>query len=183
MKRSFLSLIAVAAAGFFAVTANAQPAPGMGAGPNPNPGICDNSGPHGPHGSQMGARDGRMGRRGNEMVTLHRIFALDLTTEQANRVRTIQQNVEKQIIPKRATLDVKRIELRELMHQANVNQRAVTNKLKEINDVRGEIAQLRVNAQLEARGVLTGEQLERYLDPTWRPEPFQRRMNVPARRR
>ena len=180
MKRSFVSLIAIAAAGLFAVTANAQPSTGMGAGSNSNPGICDTNGPHGP---QMGGGGGRMGQRGNAKVMLHRILALDLTSEQATRVRAIQQNVEKQIIPKRATLDVKRIELRELMHQTNVNQRAVTNKLKEINDVRGEIAQLRVNAQLEARGVLTGEQLERYLDPTWRPETSQCRTNRPARRR
>jgi len=182
MKRSFLSLIAVVAAGLLATSISAQPNAGMGAGPspNPNPGICDSGGPHGP---QMGARHNHMGNRGNAKVALQRILALDLTSEQATRVRAIQQNVEKQIIPKRATLEVKRIELRELMHQTNVNQRAVTNKLKEINDVRGEIAQLRVNAQLEARGVLTGEQLERYLDPTWRPETSQCRKNTPARRR
>jgi Spy/CpxP family protein refolding chaperone len=128
-------------------------------------------------GRGMGARDGNRtydrgyaGPRGGD-YTARRMMALELTTEQAQRMETIRANTAKQIAPKQAQIQVKRIEMSELMRQANPNARQVDAKIKEIGDLRNEIQTLRVRGRLEVRSVLTPEQLEKYLDPAWCPDP------------
>jgi len=166
MKRT--ALFGIGLAGVLALTtlSTAQMA-GRGRnapdGPRNGPGMCQ-AGPAG---------QGRMCRpgRGDGMMIFHRLRGLDLTSEQWDQIREIRTNTEKQVIRKRADLQVLRIEKRELMHSDSPSASDVESIIRRMGDIRTEIQILHANAALQVRGVLTEEQREKLLDPSWRPDP------------
>ena len=162
MKRILIAATGIAAIALLAVGVAAKP------GPMGGPGLCDARDGRGMRapGSMRGQR---AGHPGGERMMMRRMMALDLSSEQTAQVREIRTNTQKQIIPKRAAVEVMHVELRELMHVAQPNERSIASKVSDISDLREEIQMIEIRARLAARGVLTPEQLERFLDPTWRP--------------
>ena len=111
-------------------------------------------------------RDGRgfgrgamMGGRLLAMLDSTRVkTALGLTDEQSSRLRQIVLDTEKNSIKTRADMQVRRIELRELMRADNPDRDAVMKKLDEISALRSQMMKQHVEAFLSAKSVLTPEQ-------------------------
>lgn len=84
--------------------------------------------------------------------------ALGLTDQQVDRLRHIMVETEKTSVKNRAEIEVRGIELRELLHAENSDRDAVMKKVQEISSLRGEMMQAHVSALLDAKAVLTPEQ-------------------------
>jgi len=155
---------------------------GMGAGMGP--GMC-------PPGTGMGmaAPGGQAmmrGRRGmgagmaGRGMGLMRLQALNLTSDQWARVRRIQEDFQKQIIPKQSDIRVAQIELQQLLQATQPNMNQVNAKLTAIGNLRTQIQTLRTQELIQIRGVLTQEQLTKFLDPSWQPPCVMQGMQGPA---
>jgi periplasmic protein CpxP/Spy len=84
--------------------------------------------------------------------------ALGLTDQQVDRLRNIVVETEKTSVKNRAEIEVRGIELRELLRADNSDRDAVMKKVQEISGLRGEMMQRHVAALLDAKAVLTPEQ-------------------------
>ncbi len=104
------------------------------------------------HGRQIGAR--LLAMLDNDRVKT----ALGLTEDQSNRLRQIVLDTEKSNIKTRAEVQVRGIELRELLRADNPDRDAVMKKIDEISALRTEMAKEDVDALLKAKSVLTPEQ-------------------------
>jgi len=83
---------------------------------------------------------------------------LGLTDEQVGRLHKIGVDSEKVTVQTRADLELRHIELRELMRADNPDHDAIMQKLDEVNALRGKMDKQRVETLLSARSVLTPEQ-------------------------
>jgi len=177
MRRSVWWIGVAATASLVAVAALAQPGPagtnGAGDDATMAPGArMRGQGMMG--GTSMRGRMGRGGMRGRGQgvgggMLMRRLFALDLSSDQTTRVRGIMANAQKQAIPKEADIRVKQIELRELTQQPQPNMPQIDAKVGEISNAQKDVQLIRVHAMLQARAVLTPDQLQKFLSPTWRP--------------
>ena len=121
----------------------------------------------GPGGHGMGMRRG--GRRGfggggglMRMAENPRVRQyLGLTDEQVGRLHKIGVDAEKASVQTRADMQLRHIELRELMRADNPDHDAIMQKLDEVNALRGKMEKQRVETMLSARSVLTPEQLKK----------------------
>ena len=117
---------------------------------------------HGMQGQGMGMRMGEEDPMGGRLLALldnDRIkSALGLTDEQVGRLRHIMVETEKTSVKNRAEIEVRGIELRELLHAENSDRDAVMKKVQEISGLRGEMMQHHIAALLDAKAVLTPEQ-------------------------
>jgi Spy/CpxP family protein refolding chaperone len=86
---------------------------------------------------------------------------LGLTDDQVQRLHQIGVDSEKASIQNRADMELKHLELRELLRSDNPDHDAIMSKLDEVNATRGKIEKQRVETFLNARGVLTPEQLKK----------------------
>jgi Spy/CpxP family protein refolding chaperone len=100
---------------------------------------------------------------------LMRLQALNLTSEQWTRVRQIQQDFQKQIIPKQGEMRVIQIDLQQLLQATQPNMNQVQAKLTAIGNLRTQVQVLRTQEFVQVRGVLTADQLTKFLDPSWTP--------------
>ncbi len=86
---------------------------------------------------------------------------LNLTPDQMRALETIRINFFKETIPQRNQLMVARMELRSLWSQPNPDPAAILAKQKQINSLRDQIIETAVRYRLDARKVLTPEQIGR----------------------
>jgi Spy/CpxP family protein refolding chaperone len=84
-----------------------------------------------------------------------------LSAEQIERLKTIHSDEHKASIRARAELKVARLELRELLDAATVDQAAVASRVKRIGELQAALLKSRVDARLAARAVMTPEQHEK----------------------
>lgn len=115
------------------------------------------------------ASGGFQGRGGHFMMG-HRILAMldnsqfrariNLTDDQASRLRQIVVNTEKSAIETRAKIAVDGLELREMLRSEHPDQDAVMKKVDQISTLRGQMMKDGVQAILEAKTVLTPQQQE-----------------------
>jgi Spy/CpxP family protein refolding chaperone len=87
--------------------------------------------------------------------------ALGLSDEQVARLHKIGVDAQKASVQTRADMQLRRIELRELMRADNPDHDAIMAKLDQINALQGKTEKQRVEMMLSARGVLTAEQLKK----------------------
>jgi len=186
MRRSGWWLGGLAAASLVAVTALAQTNAADQQGPEAgimmsDPGMCQGmmgmmgggmgTGGMMGMGSGMGMMDGMgMGRGG---MLMRRLFALNLSDDQVTRIRGIMENTEKQAIPKKADIHVKDIELLQLLEQPQPAASQIDAKVGEISNAKRDLELVYVHALLQVRGVLTADQLQQFLNPTWHPSGMQ----------
>ncbi len=95
------------------------------------------------------------GRRGGVERMKER---LELSDEQAKKIRDILRGAGKKSIKVRADLRVARIELGELVTQEKVDRGKIDTKLAQIGQLRQQRLRLRTDVALQAREVLTPEQ-------------------------
>jgi len=83
---------------------------------------------------------------------------LGLTDQQAEKLRQILVDSRKTGIRTRADLQVRHMELRELLRADQPNREAVMKKVQEISDLRAQMMRQHVDSLLDAKTVLTPEQ-------------------------
>ena len=86
---------------------------------------------------------------------------LGLTDEQVSRLHAISLDARKASVQTRADMELRHIELGELMRADNPDHDAIMQKLDEVNALRGKMEKQRVETMLSARGVLTADQLKK----------------------
>jgi len=107
------------------------------------------------------------GERGHERMAArvlalldseHFRAAMNLTDQQASRLREIIVETRKSSIKTRAEMQVDAIDLREMLRADNPDHDAVLKKVEEISNLRSELMKEHVEALLKAKAVLTPEQ-------------------------
>lgn len=83
---------------------------------------------------------------------------INLTDDQAGRLRTIVLDTEKENIKTRAEMAVDAIDLRELLRADSPDQVAVMKKVQQVSELRGQLMKDNIQALLAAKSVLTPEQ-------------------------
>ena len=86
-------------------------------------------------------------------------FLQDLSAEQRTAIREITLKHRKEMIPMRAEMETKNLELQELV-RAEAGEAAIFAKLDEIGALRTEMMKKRMAMRLEIRAQLTDEQKE-----------------------
>ncbi|HXW14046.1 MAG TPA: Spy/CpxP family protein refolding chaperone [Terriglobia bacterium] len=86
---------------------------------------------------------------------------LGLTDEQVARLHQIGIDAQKASVQSRADMELRHIELRELLRADNPDHDAIMQKLDEVNALRGKMEKQHVETLLSARSVLTPEQLKK----------------------
>jgi Spy/CpxP family protein refolding chaperone len=82
----------------------------------------------------------------------------DLTEAQETQIEKSKLNLDKEILPLTADLDVKKAELDKLLLAEKPDKKAVYKKIDEIQTVKTKIKRLKVDHRLEVRALLTPEQ-------------------------
>jgi len=88
-------------------------------------------------------------------------FIQDLSDEQRTAIREITLKHRKEMIPLRAEMETRNLELQELV-RADADKDAIFAKLDEIGALRTEMMKKRMAMQLEIRAQLTDEQKEMF---------------------
>jgi Spy/CpxP family protein refolding chaperone len=112
------------------------------------------------------AMRGGFGHRGGDrmlaMLDNPRVrTTLGLSDEQAGRLRQVMVEAEKSALKTRADLGVRQIELRELLRADQPDRGAVTKKVQEISELRGQMMQQRIDSLLASKAILTPEQQQK----------------------
>ncbi len=126
---------------------------------------------------QMGSRQMRNRQRGHwghHNRGMHRHFMLanlvksssfrervGITAEQAQKIETQTFNFRKAMIDNRATLEVKRLELGQLLSAETPNRSAIDQKLQEISAARLTQSKAMIDFRLDMRAALTPEQRQK----------------------
>jgi Spy/CpxP family protein refolding chaperone len=104
-----------------------------------------------------------MGSRMLAMLESDRVKAeLNLTDQQVARLHQIALEGEKGSVKARAELQVRGLELRELLRADQPEREAVMKKVQEITELRGQMMRQHVESLLAAKTVLTPEQQQKF---------------------
>lgn len=86
---------------------------------------------------------------------------VDLSKDQKDKIRKIRGETKKQNITLRGSLELKQIELRELLDAENPSKEQIAAKVKEIESLKTQMKMNHINARLDCRNILTKEQREK----------------------
>jgi Spy/CpxP family protein refolding chaperone len=118
----------------------------------------DGGGPGGPHG-HMGRPAGRgmMWRRGMG----NRFSALDLTDAQRDKLRDIHESAARKSVQRRADIQLAHMDLQKLMRAETPSSAAINAQIDKISKLQADGMKSRFDSMLQARAVLTPEQLKK----------------------
>lgn len=88
---------------------------------------------------------------------------LNLTEQQQQKMEDLRFQHQKSMIQKKAALKTAELEMRNMMQEANLDEKAVLAKQKEISTFKAAISEERVRQQIAMRKVLNAEQLQKFL--------------------
>ena len=164
MRRKFafgtIGLLVLLAAAIVAWGGEEQEGTARGQGPHEfaSQGPSGDFGHHGmgrwDGGHGFGAGLGLLGLANNSRLRAY----LNLTDQQADRLHQISVDSEKSSVKTRADLELRGIELHELLRADNPDHDAVMKKVQEISELRGQRMKQHMETLLAARNVLTPEQ-------------------------
>ncbi len=171
---SRLMIAAVALATPVFVAAQAPPAPGPG-GQGPGMGMQQRMGPG--MGQQMGPGMGMHHRMGQKQrmqqrfvrrhpgLVMHRMMQdpamrerLKITPDQVAKFQAHQSTMSKSMVRSRADIQVKRMELAELMRADKPDRVLIDKKLREVQDATFAQEKARIDGHLAVRDMITPEQ-------------------------
>ena len=95
---------------------------------------------------------------------------LKLSEDQVERLKSIERRCRKETIKVHSKLQLKRLELEELLDQPKVDREKVDALVEEMGRLRTKLILNLMHAELDARGVLNKEQLKRARELL--PEPW-----------
>ncbi|MFQ5900867.1 MAG: Spy/CpxP family protein refolding chaperone [Thermodesulfobacteriota bacterium] len=163
LKRIFSWMLIIGMAGTMIVIGNAA---------NAREGMMKGEMPHGEMGWQGtgGKHSGGMGQYGMMGGKHHAGYEsflkmkdkLGLSGEQVARLKALKSETKKQTIRIKADLEILQIELYDLLHQDEVDVKAVDAKVEERGELKTEMYKVSIHAKLEAQNILTPEQLKEY---------------------
>jgi Spy/CpxP family protein refolding chaperone len=108
--------------------------------------------------AQMSGGKGKdMGMWGGTHV-MHIINKLGLDDNQSKEVKAVVFKLQKEMIQKRAEIQVARIELREILDKDTVDMKAVASKVNQIEALRTEAIMMRIQGFEDVKAKLTPEQ-------------------------
>jgi len=105
----------------------------------------------------FGGGGGLLGMAENPRVRQY----LGLTDDQVARLHKIGVDAQKASVQTRADMQLRHIELRELLRADNPDHDAIMQKLDEVSALQGKMQKQRLEAMLSARGVLTPDQVKK----------------------
>lgn len=85
---------------------------------------------------------------------------LDLTSEQREAIENAHREAEKKVIPLKADIELKRIDLESMLRADEPNRNKIMGLMKEISDLELKIKQTKVDVRLKVHSILTPEQRE-----------------------
>ncbi len=118
---------------------------------------CGCGGPGGEGGMGMGMHHGS-GFREREHLLWKSLMQLNLSDKQKEALAAIRSRVTKEVIRKRADLEVAQVELRDLLAREPVDMKAVEASLKKAEALRTDLRLARIKAREEVKAQLTPEQ-------------------------
>jgi Spy/CpxP family protein refolding chaperone len=86
---------------------------------------------------------------------------LGLTSEQKAKLKELRWKFDEETAQLRGTLLTKRLELRSLWRNPKADPKAILDKEKELRDVQNQLRDKAIQHRLEARKILTPEQIEK----------------------
>ncbi len=108
---------------------------------------------------RRGGHDGGFGGRMFGFLRNERMkAALGLTEEQAEKLRQTFMEARKAGIRTRADLQIRRMELHELLRAEKTDRDAAMKKVQEISDLRAQMMRQHIESMLTAKTILTPEQ-------------------------
>ncbi len=109
-------------------------------------------------GTSAAARCGGHGQRGGMMGADGAVLRPAFTTEQQEQVQKITTKYEDQRVELHNKIGVIRLEMKELLTQAEPDFGKVEAKIDAISELRAKLAKMRLQQHKEIRGILTAEQ-------------------------
>lgn len=88
---------------------------------------------------------------------------LKLTEQQLDQIQKVKFQFEKAMIQKRADLQMARVELKEIMVQSKIDDKAALSKQDKLSGIKGEIAHARLQHKLDVAKILTDEQRANFM--------------------
>ncbi len=174
MKRTIIfivvALIAIGSAATLLAQTAKETAPPMGGdAPGPDNPPCMMPGMMGGHmgGHMGGMMPGMMEGRGRGFRgdgNLLNCKALELTDDQVTKIKDLNFVHRNKMIDIQAALEKAQLKMQHEMRADSPNKAAVLAAAKEVNAVKGQIAEERINHQFDLRGVLTADQLKKWDD-------------------
>ena len=90
------------------------------------------------------------------------MFNLELSAEQQAEMRKMMLSFQKETLELRNQIQLKQLEMRELMLEDPVDMDQVRNKLEEISELQVEVRMKAIERQIKFRELLSPEQLENF---------------------
>jgi len=94
-----------------------------------------------------------------------KIKLLDLTAEQRESMETMRVELQKKIIPIRAQIELKQIDMRTAMKADKPSEAAILKLAREIHNLEFQIKELEIHQKLAFQLLLTSEQREKMREP------------------
>ncbi|HEC79531.1 MAG TPA: periplasmic heavy metal sensor [candidate division WOR-3 bacterium] len=117
--------------------------------------------------AQEGCRNFPPGQppHGHRMMPEMRLEMLDLTASQRDEIEAARLEAQKKIIPLKAEIELKRLDLEKEMRADTPNRSKIMKLTEEINKIELKIKQTKLDEMLKIRSVLTPEQREELKKP------------------
>lgn len=109
----------------------------------------------------------RMSERGDTRMKLER---LDLTQEQRDKIEASALDVRKKIIPIRAEIELRQLDLRTAMDSDKPDEQKILTLSREIHDLEFKIKELRIKERLLVHSILTPQQRDKLRNQAPEPE-------------
>ena len=109
----------------------------------------------------------RMPERGEIRMKLEN---LDLSQEQRDKIESAALDVRKKIIPIRAEIELRQVDLQAAMRSDKPDEQKILALSREINDLEYKIKEQRIKERLLVHSILTPEQREKLRAPGPEPE-------------
>jgi Spy/CpxP family protein refolding chaperone len=100
-----------------------------------------------------------------------KIKLLDLTAEQRENMENMRIELQRKIIPIRAQIELKQLDMRSAMKADKPGEAAILKIAREIHDLEFQIKELEIRQKLAFHSLLTPEQRKKLLAPGRGPEP------------
>lgn len=170
MKRTLIfivvALIAIGSAATLLAQTAEKPAPAAEVtAPGPDNPPCMMPGMMG--GMMPGGMPGMMGDRGRDCggeCNLLNCKALELTDDQIAKIKDLNFASRSKMIDLRASLEKAQLKMQHEMRAESPSKAAVLAAAKEVNTIKGQIGEERINHRFDLRGVLTADQLKKWDD-------------------
>ncbi len=98
----------------------------------------------------------------DEHMMMEKMAALGLDDKQKEEVKAVHSRLKKEMIRKKADVEVAKIELRELLSKDTVDLQAAEAKVKQIESLQSDMKMMHIKTHEEVKAKLTPEQRKKF---------------------